>query len=300
MALQGAIFDVDGVLVDSPHELAWREALRDLKEGDWRDIRDRTSYAPERFTPAVYQQAMAGMPRMEGARAALEHYGVPDVEKRIEQYAAGKQEHAFKLIEQGQFTAFPDALLHVRPGTCFVIEDATSGIAAAKAGKMAGLGVARIDDTHLLAAAGADLVVTTLDDVSLDALMEGRLRERSVVAERRRRQTERPNSVWSLQYNGFDPKRQGLREALCTLGNGYFATRGALAEADADDTNYPGTYVASLYNRLSTNVAGREVENEDLVNIPNWLPFAFRIEGDAWFDITQTDVLDHRIKLDVQ
>jgi hypothetical protein len=28
MAFQGAIFDADGVLVDSPHELAWREAFR--------------------------------------------------------------------------------------------------------------------------------------------------------------------------------------------------------------------------------------------------------------------------------
>jgi hypothetical protein len=28
MGYQGAIFDVDGVLVDSPHELAWREALK--------------------------------------------------------------------------------------------------------------------------------------------------------------------------------------------------------------------------------------------------------------------------------
>ena len=34
---QGAIFDVDGVLVDSPHEAAWREALRELMESDWKD-----------------------------------------------------------------------------------------------------------------------------------------------------------------------------------------------------------------------------------------------------------------------
>jgi beta-phosphoglucomutase len=27
---QAAIFDVDGVLVDSPHEKAWRESLREL------------------------------------------------------------------------------------------------------------------------------------------------------------------------------------------------------------------------------------------------------------------------------
>jgi len=60
-AFQGAIFDVDGVLVDSPHELAWREALQDLMEGRWSDIRDRTSWTAERFTTTVYQQVMAGM-----------------------------------------------------------------------------------------------------------------------------------------------------------------------------------------------------------------------------------------------
>ncbi len=380
MAFQGAIFDVDGVLVDSPHELAWREALRELMEGDWRDVVEDTRYSPDQFTPAVYQQVMAGMPRMAGARAALEHFGVPDVDRRIEQYAAGKQVHVIKLIEAGRFMAFPDALrfilavkgagipvacasssknanlflrqirldtfaaeqrleydfirpgmmlldlfdadvagrdfargkpdpmifltaaqeLGVSPGTCFVVEDASSGIEAAKGGKMAALGVARLDDQALLAAAGADLVVTTLDDVSLDGLAEGRLRERRVVADQRRRKTGRPDSVWSLEYSGFDPRRQGLREALCTLGNGYFATRGALPEASADGVNYPGTYIAGLYNRANTEIAGRVVENEDLVNAPNWLPFAFRIEGGPWFDIECADVLDHRLDLNLQ
>jgi len=35
MAFQGAIFDVDGVLVDSPHAQAWQEALYELMEGEW-------------------------------------------------------------------------------------------------------------------------------------------------------------------------------------------------------------------------------------------------------------------------
>ena len=35
----GAIFDVDGVLVDSPHERAWRDGLQELMEGPWSDIR---------------------------------------------------------------------------------------------------------------------------------------------------------------------------------------------------------------------------------------------------------------------
>ena len=139
MAYQGAIFDVDGVLVDSPHELAWREAFRVLMEGEWRDIRDQTSYSPERFTPAVYQQVMAGMPRMAGARAAMEHFGVPDIDTRVEQYAAGKQEHVVKLIEEGRFMAFPDALR-------FILAVKAMGIrvAAASSSKNAKLFLERI------------------------------------------------------------------------------------------------------------------------------------------------------------
>ena len=63
MGYQGAIFDADGVLVDSPHELAWREALKELLEGDWRDIRDRTSWTAERFTTRV--------PATHGRQAAV-------------------------------------------------------------------------------------------------------------------------------------------------------------------------------------------------------------------------------------
>ena len=41
------------------------------------------------------------------------------------------------------------------------------------------------------------------------------------------------------------------------------------------------------------------VENEDLVNIPNWLPLRFRIEGGAWFDARRADVIEHRFELDI-
>ncbi|MCP3053846.1 hypothetical protein, partial [Aurantimonas marianensis] len=57
---------------------------------------------------------------------------------------------------------------------------------------------------------------------------------------------------WTLSYEGFEPAQEGLREALCTLGNGYFAARGASEEAEADDTHYPGTSLAGGYNRLAT------------------------------------------------
>ena len=244
MSFAGAILDVDGVLVDSPHERAWRDTLRELMEGDWRDVRQRTSYAPERFTHELYQHEVAGKPRMSGARAALEHFGVPDVEEMAGLYADRKQQRIVELAAAGEFTAFPDALrlvlrlraagisiatasssknaalflrairlgsvspgltlldfvdadisgrdfargkpdpeiflaaaaaLGIAPRACFVVEDAVAGIAAAVAGGMAALGVARGGEEAQLAAAGADLVVTTLDQVDVSRLPQGRL-----------------------------------------------------------------------------------------------------------------------------
>jgi beta-phosphoglucomutase-like phosphatase (HAD superfamily) len=252
---QGAIFDIDGVLVDSPHEKAWRESLRELLEGDWSDLRPRTTWSPEAFTPLVYQEHMSGKPRMSGARAALEYFGVPDVDANVGAYAERKQAMVVRLIEAGDFTAYPDALrfiiavkdaglrvaaasssknaelflrqirldtfagehgiasatvrpgltlldyfdadvsgrdfahgkphpemfltaaqeLGVAPENAFVLEDATAGVQAAKAGGMAAIGVARADDEELLAGVGADIVVASLDRVDLAALATGRL-----------------------------------------------------------------------------------------------------------------------------
>ncbi len=100
-------------------------------------------------------------------------------------------------------------------------------------------------------------------------------------------------------YEGWDAGLEGQREALCTLGNGYFATRGAAAEATADGVHYPGTYVAGVYNRLRSEVAGRVVENESLVNAPNWLPMSFRAEGGGWFGGEGSEVLSHYQELDM-
>ena len=107
-------------------------------------------------------------------------------------------------------------------------------------------------------------------------------------------------SRWTLTYEGFDPAEEPLREALCTLGNGYFATRGAAPEAAAGDVHYPGTYVAGLYNRLVTEVAGRDIVNEDLVNVPNWLYLRFRIGDGSWLTLEDAEVDDYRQELDLR
>ena len=105
---------------------------------------------------------------------------------------------------------------------------------------------------------------------------------------------------WHLRYQGLDPSTEGLREALCTLGNGYFATRGAAIESSADGIHYPGTYLAGGYDRLTSEIAGRSVENEDLVNLPNWLVLRWRITGSDWFDPARVELLEYEQALDMQ
>ena len=229
--LAAVTFDVDGVLIDLPHERAWREALQGFTD-------------PARFTTEIYQAHVAGKPRFSGARAALEQLGVANVAQRTEAYAERKQQILEALIAARDFTVYPDALrfaralvgrgiplavasssknanqmmrlihlsqdqtlldlfvanvcgrdlshgkpdpeifliaaqeLGVAPATCLVVEDAPAGIAAARAGGMMALGIARLGDAALLRAACADLVVTSLDDVDLDALITGQLRAR--------------------------------------------------------------------------------------------------------------------------
>jgi len=53
--LTAGIFDVDGVLLASPHERAWREALRGFAD-------------PDRFTTAMYQAEVAGKPQYRSVR----------------------------------------------------------------------------------------------------------------------------------------------------------------------------------------------------------------------------------------
>ena len=48
----------------------------------WSDIRRETSWAPDRFTSQVYQEPVAGKPRMSGALAALEHFQAGDRRRR--------------------------------------------------------------------------------------------------------------------------------------------------------------------------------------------------------------------------
>ncbi|MFJ5032445.1 glycoside hydrolase family 65 protein [Streptomyces sp. NPDC088560] len=112
-------------------------------------------------------------------------------------------------------------------------------------------------------------------------------------------------SEWTWEWTGYSPSGEQLRESLCTLGNGYFATRGALPECRAGLVHYPGTYAAGCYNRLESTVAGRHVVSEDLVNLPNWLLLRFRLrraeeDWGPWLSPHAHALLDHRHTLDLR
>lgn len=105
---------------------------------------------------------------------------------------------------------------------------------------------------------------------------------------------------WTLTYEGCDPVNEATREALLTLSNGYLATRGAASEAHANGVHYPASYIAGVYNRLCSRTAGREREDESIVNLPNWLPLTFRPADGAWFGPGTHELIHHHVALDLR
>jgi beta-phosphoglucomutase-like phosphatase (HAD superfamily) len=249
----GLIYDVDGVLVDSPHEESWGEAMRRLFEenNSWRSVRDQSSWDQKDYTQEVYLRYAAGKPRRDGARALMIYFDVPDPdESRLDTLYDFKQEVFLDLVDRGDFKVFDDAIkfilnaharghrqavasssknatrllemvrlapfcarhdlafdfvgddtclvdmfeanvcgrtfpkgkpapdiflgaaaeLDMPPADCIVFEDAVSGVRAAEAGAMACVATARLDDEEPLARAGADVVVTSLDQLPFEQL----------------------------------------------------------------------------------------------------------------------------------
>jgi alpha,alpha-trehalase len=105
---------------------------------------------------------------------------------------------------------------------------------------------------------------------------------------------------WTITLEGYDPDQEGLREALCALGNGFLVTRGAAEEMAANNVHYPGTYIAGGYNRLASEVAGQTIVNEDLVNFPNWLCLTWRHDDGAWIDFGKTEILSYKRVLNLR
>ncbi len=166
------------------------------------------------------------------------------------------------------------------PARVAVVEDAVAGVAAARRGGF-GLvvGIDRGGQREALEAEGADIVVADVAQLDLGALR---------------------TDPWTLVYGGFDPSHEPHREALTTLGNGYLGTRGAAPERAADGVHYPGTYLAGVYNRLASTVQGKQVQDEHLVNAPNWLLLDLRVGQGGWWSAGGLILSGERRELDLR
>ena len=170
--------------------------------------------------------------------------------------------------------------LGVEPVNATVVEDAVAGIQAARRGGF-GLvvGIARHDNRAELEQAGADLVVEDVSQLDLGVLR---------------------GDAWMLSFQGFDPAHEGHREALTTLANGYLGTRGATPESAADGVHYPGTYLAGVYSRLTNIVEGARSEDEQIVNVPNWLFLDLRVADGEWWSAGGLSCENERTDLDLR
>lgn len=117
---------------------------------------------------------------------------------------------------------------------------------------------------------------------------------------------------WILKYDTLETgKRSYAQESLMTLGNGYLGWRGAPVWSEFSEDHYPGLYVAGVFNRTKTRIAGRDIVNEDIVNLPNPQLMRFYVNGthvifdestivarESWvnfWDGTQTDLYTLRL-----
>ena len=163
---------------------------------------------------------------------------------------------------------------------------------------------------ELLGADGIGIVVRSVDDGDRSSAASFVVEDPDDVRELLERLADllgaSPDSViptdspWTVGYDGYDPDSEKLRESLCSIGNGKFATRACSPDSVASDRHYPGTYAAGVFNRLDDEVAGHTINNESMVNLPNWLSLTFRIDDGPWFSVDSADLLEYRQTLDIR
>ncbi|MFH1352349.1 MAG: HAD-IA family hydrolase [bacterium] len=166
-----------------------------------------------------------------------------------------------------------------------IVEDAVSGVQAGRNGRFGlTLGIAKEENRDELKANGADIVVEDMSEITLDDIQEWFKKGIE-------------DDMWQISYVVYNKEKERTRETLCAVGNGYLGTRGSAEECKSNKVNYPATYIAGVYNRLSSEVAGRTIYNEDFVNAPNWTHINFKIGDGEWFDYNAADIINFEKKL---
>lgn len=227
------------------------------------------------------------------SRAVLDAAGVSDLfDVRVD----GDTALRLSLTGKPDPSMFLEAAhqLGVDPARSVVVEDAEAGVRAGAAGGF-GLvvGVDRTGRRAELLAAGARIVVEDLAALEIESKLADSSEHWCAGA-------SVGSGAWTLAYDGFDTALEGTREALCTLGNGYWGTRGSAPGSTADGIHYPGTYLAGVYNRLTSEIGGRVVENEHLVNAPDWTSITLGPPGGPVYSLGSADMLSATQQLDLR
>lgn len=177
----------------------------------------------------------------------------------------------------------------VTPAEAMMVEDAYAGVEAGRNGNFGlVLGISRSGETERLLHYGADIAVTDMGEITEEEI-------------ERWFSEQLPERGWILSYHGFHAEQERLREALTTVGNGYFGTRGSLeSEPIDDDIHYPGTYIAGLFNKAGTEIHDRTIYNNDFVNCPNWTRVSVHIDGGERLSPHTCEVVSYRQWLDIR
>lgn len=112
--------------------------------------------------------------------------------------------------------------------------------------------------------------------------------------------SENRDGAWTIGCDRYAPDDEPRREVVLALGNGVFVTRAALPDGSEDRHHYPGTYHAGCYDRVPNEIAGERDLTESLVNLPDWLPLALRVDGADWWRLDSLEILEYEHSLDMQ
>lgn len=135
---------------------------------------------------------------------------------------------------------------------------------------------------------------------SLDQWLTEKLNRAFVCGTEESFEEKRLEIPWQLEYYGYAPgKDEYSVESLLTVGNGFIGLRGTTPEMEISDANYPGLYLASLYNTAESEVSDRTITNEDFVNAPNLQKIYLVIDNEK-IDIAKNTLLSFKRQLNLK
>ena len=310
--LRGVIFDLDGVITDTAeyHYQAWKRLAEEEGLRFDREMNERCRGITRRDSlmvvlgsrPASEEQIQALMARKQryyeesldyitsddllpgvaelldlldragipyalasaskNARSVCERLGIVDrLATLADGYSVERQKPYPDLFR------FAAAGMGIPAARCLVVEDAAAGV---EAGLAAGMAVLALGPEERFG----------------DALASnGRLTRRDHLRDITLAELEAATAfdpTWNVVQSSFDPATQHHMETIFTLGNGYFASRGAFEEG------YPGESALTFAHGLWDNMP---IAITELVNLPNWLRLTLTIDG-APFRLDEGRVLD--------